>query len=326
MFFAKWRNEINDLFETRGVRLVFKILLLPIFILIKLFSFVSRKKLLLDHLEIVVGSQCTLHCRKCANLMQYYRHPTVFDAGRIEEDVHKLLALDIQIDRVNVIGGEPFLYKELPRLIALLQNSAKVRTIRIITNGTFLPPNPILEALKSSKVHVFISNYIGIGVKTNEVYQFLKNAGVNVFISTVTWFNYHHQFSGYHRSADELKRIYRNCHMACHELLNGEIHLCPTSAHGMYLGLIPRDENSFVSIRHNGSKKEKRETVRKLRHLLTQQVPNACDFCSGDHGEIIPVAEQLPPGTYLDAAGAVCGKASGCSDNVETGENERKGA
>ena len=44
MFFAKWRNEINDLFETRGVRLVFKILLLPIFILIKLVMLLMIKK------------------------------------------------------------------------------------------------------------------------------------------------------------------------------------------------------------------------------------------------------------------------------------------
>ena len=309
MFGTSWRNDLNVLYEKRWIRFIFKMVLMPFLALLKLWHGIVRGNFLpIDHLEIVVGSQCTLHCRKCANLMQYYKHPTVFEAGQIEEDVHKLLELDIKIDRVNIIGGEPFLYKELPSLIALLQGSAKVGCIRVITNGTFPPPSSTLEALKFSKVQVFISNYIGIGAKTNEVYQTLKHARVNVLVSTVPWFNYHHHFAGYHRSADELETIYRNCHVACHELLNGEFHLCPTSAHGMYLGLIPRDENSFVSIRHNGSKMEKKEIVRKLEYLLTKQVPNACDFCSGDTGEIVPVAEQLPPDTYLDANGTECRK------------------
>ena len=311
MYFVKLRKEIDVLFEKRAVRLMLKIPLLPVFVLVKLWQLIfGRKILVLDHLEIVVGSLCTLHCRKCANLMQYYRHPRVFEISPVEDDIHKLLDLSIAIDRVNLIGGEPFLFGDLPRLVALLQDSPKVGGIRIITNGTILPPESWLASLRLSKVNVFISNYIGIGVKTNEVYRFLKDGGVNVCVSTVPWFNYHHNFAGYHRPADELKKIYRNCHVACHELLNGEIHLCPTSAHGMYLGLIPRDEHSFVSIRHNGAEKEKKEIVRKLRHLLENQIPNACDFCSGDSGEIIPVAEQLPPGTYLDVNGAECRKTS----------------
>ncbi len=305
MSFANWRNELNDLYEKKGTRLIFKVALFPVFILLKLWrGILLGGRLELDHLEIVVGSLCTLHCRRCANLMQYYEHPTVFDAGRLEEDIRNLLEL-VEIDRVNIIGGEPFLYRKLPDLIALLQRSGKVGRIRVITNGTVLPPESLLEALKDPGIHVFISNYIGIGAKTNEVYALLKDAGVGVYVSTVAWLDYHHNFAGYHRSAEEMEKVYRNCRGACHELVDGEIHLCPTSAHGMRLGLIPRDENSFVSIRHDGSKKAKKEILRKLDFLLTHQIPNACNYCCADSGEIIPVAEQLPPGTFLGADGSV---------------------
>ena len=302
---ANWRTDLNVLYEKKGTRLIFKIVLFPVFILLKLWRRIFRSGCLeMDHLEIVVGSLCTLHCKKCANLMQYYEHPTVFDAGRMEEDVRKLLELDIEIDRANIVGGEPFLYKRLPDLIALLQNSPKIGCIRVITNGTVPPQEPLLAALKAPKVHVFISNYVGIGARTNEVYSLLKNAGVDVYVSTVAWLDYHHNFAGYHRSAEAMEKVYRNCRGACHELVDGEIHLCPTSAHGMRLGLIPRDENSFVSIRHDGSKKAKKEILRKLDFLLTHQIPNACDYCCADSGEIIPVAEQLPPGTFLGADGS----------------------
>lgn len=302
MKFAKLRSEIEELFNNRLIRLMLKILLLPLFFLLKLLPF---KKFHIDHLEIVVGSKCSLHCKRCANLMQYYEHPVEFPLGELKADCLKLLELDICFDCVHLIGGEPLLYKGLPELITLLNDSGKVKNIRVITNGTIMPSNSLLKYLQLRKVHVLISNYIHIGAKTNEVYQFLKRSGVNTRITTAAWFNYHHNFSGYNRSPEELKKTYSSCCVACHEMLNGEIHLCPTSAHGMYLGLIPRDENSFVSIRHNGSKQEKRKVTSRLKRLLNQQVPNACDYCSGNNGELVPVAEQLPTGTYLDSYGCI---------------------
>ena len=237
--------------------------------------------------------------------MQYYEHPVNFPVSQIKEDCRKLLELDIRIRCIHLIGGEPFLYKELQELILLLQHSRKVESIRIITNGTIIPDDSLLEYLKLSKVHILISNYVHIGAKTNELFKFLQNAGIDVRLSTVPWYNYHHNFSGFKRTPGELREIYKSCGLACREMLNGEIHLCPTSAHGVYLGLIPQDPASFVSIRHNGSKKEKKNILRKLKHLLNDQVPNACNYCSGGNGEIIPVAEQLPPGTYLNSEGHI---------------------
>ena len=307
MYLADLRREVENLFENRGVRFVFKAVLLPLFFLIKLFLFIfKRDRLTIDHLEIVVGSRCSLHCRKCANLMQYYEHPVMFPVEQIKEDLYKLLSLDVVLQCVHLIGGEPLLYKGLPELISLLQDSPKVKSIRIITNGTIIPAEPWLKYLTLPKVHILISNYINIGVKTNEVFQFLKNNGADVRLTMSPWYNYHHNFSGYDRSVDELKHIYHSCNVACHEMLNGEIHLCPTSAHGMFLGLILRDESSFVSIRHNGTKTDKRAVLNRLRYLLHSKIPNACEYCSGDSGEIIPVAEQLPVGSWLDSAGKVC--------------------
>lgn len=305
MYFRGLRSDVETLFANRFIRLVLKIMLLPLFFLTKLWPF-SRKRLLIDHLEIVVGSKCSLRCKKCANLMQYYEHPANFPVSQVKEDCRKLLELDVKIRCIHLIGGEPFLYKELQELILLLQHSRKVGSIRIITNGTIIPDNTMLKYLKFSKVHILISNYVHVGAKTNELFQFLQNAGIEVRLSTVPWYNYHHNFSGFERCPEELQAVYKSCGLACRKMLNGEIHLCPTSAHGMYLGLIPRDADSFVSIRHNGSKEEKNKILRDLKLLLNHQVPNACNYCSGGSGEIIPVAEQLPPGTYLNSEGHIC--------------------
>lgn len=305
MFFLKMRQEFNDFFyEQKFCRILLKPLLFPFFCLYKLIR-LRRNTLDLDHLEIVVGTKCTLHCRKCANLMQYYRSPIEFQPEQLKEDIRMLLELDISFDRVNLIGGEPFLYARLPELISLLQNSPKVKTIRIVTNGTIVPPQSFIEALKSSKVILFVSNYISIGAKTNETYQILKKAGVNAQVVSAPWLNYHHNFSGYNRSKEDMNHVYHNCKMACHELFDGEIHLCPTSANGMKLGFIPRDENCFVSIRHDGSKQMKKEIIRKMKKLLFEQIPNACNYCDTGSEEIIPTAEQLPAGTYLDSNGEV---------------------
>ena len=299
------RSELEELYSKKSVRAFFKILLLPFYFLTKL---IPHRTVVIDHLEVVVGSRCTLRCRRCANLMQYYAQPVEFSAGQLKDDIVKLLELNVWIDCVHLIGGEPFLFKELHSLIALLHDSDKVGSIRIITNGTITPADHLLKYLRLTKVHILISNYVHVGARTNEIFTFLKEAGTDVRVVTSAWYNYHHDFSGFKRSAEEVEKIYKQCNVACHEMLNGEIHLCPTSAHGMYLGLIPQDENSFVSIRHDGTPQAKRKIIVKLRKLLTQTIPNACSYCSGDSGEIIPAAEQLPAGTYLDRNGNVCRK------------------
>ena len=145
MHFKKLRHEFNKFYEQKFCRILFcrilfKPMLFPFFCLYQLFELLQNiGHLNLDHVEIVVGSKCTLHCRKCANLMQYYRIPIEFPLEQLKKDILMLLDLNITIGRVNLIGGETFLYAGLPDLISMLQNSPKVKSIRVVTNGTIFP-------------------------------------------------------------------------------------------------------------------------------------------------------------------------------------------
>ena len=79
--------------------------------------------------------------------------------------------------------------------------------------------------------------------------------------------------------------------------------------------------------KRNAALRQKMEDCEKKiasakQSLPTHQVPNACDYCSGNNGEIIPVAEQLPPGTCLDHHGCIISvpkKFSEKSDNKNCG-------
>lgn len=297
-----FNQELNDFYNSKYIRKVLKLLIFPLF----LFQRAWKKNIIqLPQLEIVVGSKCTLHCKRCANLMQYYPKQILLDHGQLVKDIKDLLLLNICIDRVNLIGGEPFLYKELPELIEFLISSPKIQTVRVVTNGTLIPSDKLLKVLRNKQVNVLISNYAAIGTKINEVFSLLKKEKIDVTIISNTWYDYQHNFDGYGRTETEIASIYQNCAVDCHEMFNGEIHLCPTSAHGMYLGLIPRDEKSFVSVRHDHTKKGIKEVENKLKELICHQIPNACAYCSGNNGTVIANAEQLPPGTFLDRKGLV---------------------
>ena len=70
----------------------------------------------------------------------------------------------------------------------------------------------------------------------------------------------------------------------------------------MEIGMVPYKLGDFVNIRHSGSREERKRILSELENLLyNKKFLQACDYCDGYYkdGDLIPVAEQLPSGTFL---------------------------
>lgn len=73
----------------------------------------QREGVFLGGVEIDLTKRCTLRCKECANLMQYYKKPDRIPGETIRKSVICLLDSVDGIAMLKILGGEPLLEQEL---------------------------------------------------------------------------------------------------------------------------------------------------------------------------------------------------------------------
>ena len=135
------------------------------------------RKLHISRLVVQLGTKCSLRCKDCSNLMQYYRPQMDLNINKITEAIDTLLAISYNILRVEFIGGEPFCAQNLGRALEFAINQKKIGTIEITTNGTIFPDKEIHSLLRNDKVKIYVSNYPNIE-KQKKVKEYLFNNNI----------------------------------------------------------------------------------------------------------------------------------------------------
>lgn len=250
----------------------------------------------LGGVEVVLTKRCSLRCKECANLMQYYDQPEKLNRENVLKSVQRLLQAVDGIAFFKLLGGEPLLEQELIIDILKLPEVAsmkKILGIQIISNGTILFKNELLETLAELPItEVFLSNYEGYSIKEAEIRKQLDDYGIAYCEMTedMTWTAYGDPRKFYH-TIEEADALYRTCSAKdnCCTLLDGELYHCPRDAHGVSLGYYRKHE-SVVDLLHNTECSSVREQM--LRFLEVQGGLDACRRCRNLTGPEIARAEQ----------------------------------
>ena len=258
----------------------------------------SKDKLL--HLDLVITECCTRKCRDCSNLMQYYKSPENIPDITVINDLSRVLDC-VRVGELKVLGGEPFVNQQL--IIKLMQflsadYADKVDRINIITNGTVIPYDDCIEAIKAnSKAEVTFSNYGLVSCHQDEFVDLLKNNGIPYTIvnGTYTWFDFGRP-DKYYESEEFVQRQYKHCYNRknCNTLYRGGFYVCPRQAHGIHLELLPNSEDEYVDINdvHITTNDELRERIMKL--IRRNQHISACHYCIYGKYIHVPRGVQQP--------------------------------
>lgn len=75
------------------------------------------KYLFIYQIEMVVTTKCSLRCKDCSNLMQYYKSPYHVDIKKNLKALKNLLDNVDEIGTLTFLGGEPLLYPDLVELL-----------------------------------------------------------------------------------------------------------------------------------------------------------------------------------------------------------------
>lgn len=245
----------------------------------------------IKYIEVPITTKCSLNCKECSNLIQYYQSPYQIDANEIMNDINKLTKCVKGIWILRILGGEPLLHSDLAIILKNVCENKKIKNVQIVTNGTKTFSDEVLKVLQENKkVTVDISNYEEKSVKKDILIEQLKKNNI-VFHTQSERIQWTKQgdvsFRG--RSREQLELVYSQCTMDCISLLSGKLHLCPRSSHGMDLGIVEDCKKDYVNVREKIDKED-------LFRLLNTKSINACNYCDVYRWESLPqtiAAEQI---------------------------------
>lgn len=240
--------------------------------------YIDKENLCLDTLDLVITERCSLNCKECSNLMQYYAKPIDYPLECIKKDVDNVLKIFKEIYEVRIIGGEPFMNKEIEDIISFLNHKFEVKRICIYTNGTIPLSNQQLENIKNKgKTWFSISDYGKLSRNIEGLIAVLNENEIGFERKKIEYWTKCASFNKHNRSIDQLKKIYYEC---CAKklvtLLKGRIYPCPFIANAINLEAIPAKKTNFVDIA------DKNDINNKVKELLKdRKYFDLCDYCMG---------------------------------------------
>jgi hypothetical protein len=269
-----------------------RLLFMPIALWVQIMNEFIRNRLEIPHVEMHITTRCNLQCRDCANLIPFYQHPVDFEIGLLTQDVEDFLDNVDRVHRFIVMGGETFLYRELYRLLSYLIKQEKIDLVHLFTNGSIIPGKDILQLLRHRKILVTISSIpIDVSFNKHRVIAAFDANHINYLVEYNMW----RDLGGFNPDVDDstevLKHRFANCKSKiCHNLSDGEYHLCPRSIHGERLGQFSPDESDKVIFR---DRKNPQAIKKELRKLLKKEYIAACGKCKGSRRQTLRPGIQM---------------------------------
>jgi len=281
----------KSLYETSKLkRRAFKFLSLPA-------ALFRLRAHILPNVEMDVTSRCTLNCKECSHLIPYHRKSgdyRDYDIETLIENIDLLLGLIDECLRFRVIGGEPLMHRQLHLLLRKLAGEKKIRHIQIATNGTIVPRDEHLAAMRHPKISVFVTDYGAYAPRKDEVVRALRQNGVHARLSEPMpkW----RSIGGFeHRGYSEaqMAKLFACCDVLdCKSLHAGKLYLCPRAFHGAALGVFPQNDREFIDLR----KEDRASFYAQLNRLYDDpEGLTTCYYCTGGSlaaAPEVPCAEQ----------------------------------
>ena len=257
-------------------------------------EFDENKNIVLPKLDFIITTRCTLRCKNCSSMIPKYKEHIDLTFDDFKKDLDVILDNVLKLNLINISGGEPLLHKEIDKIIDYASQKEKADMIKIITNGTILPNEKLLETVKkyNDKVFFFISNY-GVNpdvkpkLRTEEFIKLLQENKIKYqMIKDFTWVEEKEMQKNNLQHCDAFyKSMYENCILsACLGVFNHRLHTCPKASHGEQLGIFV--DKDAIDLRKDKNIKE------KLIEFYSKDFYEPCRHCIRSSKEVIP-AEQL---------------------------------
>ena len=254
-------------------------------------SYFSKNKLFLKSIDIIITERCSLKCKDCSNLMQYYKKPINISSQEILDNFDDLIRNVDHVYEVRLIGGEPFMNKDIYKIIEKISSQEKITKVVVYTNATIPLKKEEIKTLMNPKIVFSITDYGNLSRNTKKVIDFLSANNIPFRDHPPENWTDCGVIFDFKRTLPEMEKLFTDC---CGKnlltLTDGKLYRCPFAANADRLKGIPLDKGNSVSVN------AKRNKIKKYTSDI-KFIP-ACNYCMGrsyDAPKIEPAIQTKKP-------------------------------
>jgi len=258
-------------------------------------NYLHPERLTVQSLDLIITERCSMKCKDCSNLMQYYEKPENADLNEMFQTIDTMSRKMDEMYEFRVIGGEPFMNKEIHLVVEKLTSRDNIKKVSIFTNATILPREHQWPALQHEKVRLFITDYDDLSRNIKPLTEALEAKGVAYVSEKANGWTDCAALDKHNRTSAEQTSLFTQC---CAKNLatlhDGLLFRCPFSANAAKLKAIPDYRGDYLVV-----EKASREDIRSF--LRDKPYINACDHCNGrSYGDkvITPAIQTKAPLKY----------------------------
>lgn len=255
----------------------------------------KSQKVTLRNLGLFITTRCTLRCENCGALIPEYTHPQDYNTQMLIDSLQSLDQSVDGIESIGIMGGEPFLHKDLIEICKAASAVKKARIVYIVTNGTILPDDEILKWISKLGIIVTISNYGGsISKAVKPFTEKLKEYHIayELYEAAHQWFQCSLPDKK-NRSYEQNCAYYQKCFIAkkCPMLQNGRLYICGYHSNAAELQAYTEQGDECVDLLDDtATYAQKKQKIYDL--FYSRPVIKICDYCELCEEKLVERASQ----------------------------------
>ena len=238
-------------------------------------NYLHPERLTVQSVDLMITEKCSMKCRDCSNLMQYYEHPENADMAVMLDMIDGLCANMDEIYEFRVIGGEPFMHKEIHTVVAHVCAKTNVQKVSIFTNATIVPRDHQWAELQHEKVYFFITDYDELSRNIRPLVAALEERKIAYVSEKANGWTDCASLEKHNRTQQENEAVWTACcakNLAT--LADGRLYRCPFAANAAKLRAVPDYTGDYVTLAEST-----KETLRSF--LRDKTYIETCDHCNG---------------------------------------------
>lgn len=256
--------------------------------------------------DISLTTLCTLNCENCMQFLPYWKDGRRKEnpLEEIKENVDIYFAcVDYLLD-LDVVGGEPFLYRNLNEFIRYIGENYRNRIgyIGFITNGMIVPEEETLELLSKYSMDVSVSDYsedIEYKHQIEKLCEKLEQYDISYMRNKqIDWFDFGFPKDLYHYEGEAAVQHMQCCNSIEHILDDKKLFYCGLEWSAQKGGLYPIEEKAYVDL---VDIKEGRVDRKDILEMILANIEGGCmEFCKVcggfgiDNNNRVATAKQMP--------------------------------
>ena len=262
-----------------------------------------KKKVCLMEVHSTITSRCTLKCKHCNMFMPYYREHVDYTAKDILEDLELLFRHVDYIVAYEILGGEPLINGELADMIRRIGDryGNRIGNIGIITNGTLLPDEQLIEISKKYNVKYDFSDYTDVvdyKKRFDSAVKIVSDAGLRYSVNrSLRWCDFGFPVNNRMYDFDKVREHMLSCGPIFHGLNDGKYYYCHVSWSADKAKLLKNVSDDYIDLRTLDDDDRAKEAI--LEHSngnMAKGFVKLCKICGGcgnDNTEFVKAAEQM---------------------------------